>query len=115
MIKNQNKTLILKNKYIQPLNLWLFKLALHGNQSRQRTRFIASLYEKMNEIDTVKEKTLQIYADKDDAGKPKILTNDKGESEYYLTPENKGKYIKEYGDFLERELPYPLDTKERKE
>lgn len=70
------KKLVLKNYFLWPiasfgivdLANWLVELKLHGKQSRQRTRFVKILAERVNELNAERQRLFDEYGEKNRKG-----------------------------------------------
>lgn len=81
------KKLTLKNTFfirndslgIVPLTQWLAQQMLHGKESRNRTRFLKLVDERVNEIDAERLRLAEEYAEKkkDKDGKEQVVYLDK--------------------------------------
>lgn len=104
--------LILKNKHLPALSDWLSSLALGGKESRERTKFIELLRPGISELFSLRQGLLFKYAEKDEAGKPKMKTEEvpqadgtiKDKSTFDLTDENSKKFKEELTEFLNKDF-----------
>lgn len=89
----------LGNRYVLSLAQWLNNLALVGRESRERTKFVEALNEQLKDIDAMRLEFLCKYAEKDEEGEPKKVTNETGE--HFVIPDDKlSEFEKEYADYL---------------
>lgn len=110
--KNQNSTLVLKNYMIETLGKWLNGLSLSGKESRERTRFVRLLSERVKETTEFKKEIQEKYATKDKDGKFKMnvvsfmMTDGKEENkkEEVDFGENQEKAEQEWKDYQEEEF-----------
>lgn len=99
---------ILKNKYIIGLASWLNELSLQGADSRERTRFVNVLIERINENEKFRTGLLDQYCEKEEDGKTKkkkVLEN--GEEVWDVSDENMILYQKEFTDLMDED--YTMD------
>lgn len=92
-------SLILKNKHLVGLAGWLSELSLSGRQSRERTRFVNSLVERIKENEEERKKLVDKYCEKDENGKNKTKEVD-GIAVWDMTEDNIKKYTGEYTELL---------------
>lgn len=95
--------LILKNKHLLFLISYLNKFVIAGNESRQRSRFIASVIERTKEMDVERVKMLEKHSNKDKDGKSIKIKSEKGDS-YDLSIENMTKFQNEYNDYMNEDF-----------
>ena len=107
----KNKTLVLKNKYLTLLAVWLSKQGLAGNDSRQRYRFIDLLRDRIKEIENERVKIVEKYATKDKDKKPVreiVIAERDGKpvqiEQYKFDRDNKKKFEEEFDGYLEEEF-----------
>lgn len=115
------KTLTLKNYYfwgyllergekVYSLSEWLAKLLLHGKESRQRTRFLKLVSDRLKEIDDERKKMMEENAKKKD-GKIVYLDEKGKETEKetgQIKIENVEKLKQQFNDYLNED--YVIDV-----
>src|SRR3990167_7532413 len=72
------KALTIQNNLVRPLAEWLGKQALHGAESRQRSRFIKLLAERNDDGEKYRIELCKKHSEKDEKGEP-IMLDEKGE------------------------------------
>lgn len=101
----------LKNKYLVSLGSWLNELSLQGNESRERTRFVNMLIERINENEKFRTELLDKYVNKDESGQKKKTTNPETKEEVWdISEHNMNEYIREYSELMEED--YVMDILE---
>ena len=99
---------------IGPLGQWLQSIALSGQESRQRTKFLELLAPTGREIEKKRLDMLEDYAEKDTLGLPrKKMKMDpaiqKEREHYDLTEESEKKFQKEFEIYLKSECIISVD------
>jgi len=98
----------IKNKYLVGLASWLNEVSLQGSESRERTRFINVLVERITENEKFRMELLDKHVTKDDSNQMKKKTNEITNEEVWdISDENMILFTKEYGDLMEEE--YVMD------
>ena len=98
------------NQGITSIQDWLMKQMLHGAESRNRTRFIKLLSERMAEIDKTIEDLKNKYIVKNDKGEilyekdGKETTDPNGATMKFGSPEDMLTLNKDIGDYLNEDL-----------
>ncbi len=101
--------LTLKNRHLEFLAIYLNKFAIAGNESRQRSRFIEIMKERLEEIDKERIQMAEKNSKKDKDGKPIKIESEKGSS-YDLSKEGLKLFQEEYNTYLNEE--YIIDILE---
>jgi hypothetical protein len=91
----------IKNHEIEQFASFLLTLELKGKQSRMRTRLCKILAERLKQVEEERMDLIEMYSDKDDNGKPKVVV-DQGRSVYSLN--DKVAFDNEYRTLLEEEF-----------
>lgn len=97
----------IKNKYIIGLASWLNELSLQGIESRERTRFVNVLIERINENEKFRTDLLDKYVEKDTDGQKIKKTSETGEEVWDISEDNSIIFAKEYNDLMDDE--YVMD------
>lgn len=105
-----SNALKIPNKFILGLASWLAEQPLGGRESRERSRFVTVASEHLQEVEKERKEIIEKFANKDEDGKPKIITVDNGDSRYDIPDEKKAEMEKEYLDLLDEE--WVLDVSE---
>lgn len=100
----------IQNKHLVGLASWLNELQLGGKESRERTRFVGLLVEKIQETEKFRNELLDKYVEKDKDGQRKKKMNEAEQEVWDISEDNIEKYQKEYADLLEDE--FVLDSSE---
>ncbi len=94
------KVFKIKNSLIIGLVNFLGQQSLHGNESRQRTRFIKLLTERAVEIEKTKKEIIAKYAKKDEKGEVKVKKEQNGATSYDFEDGQIDKANKELEEYL---------------
>jgi len=98
------KSFTLKNKYLVGLASWLNEISLQGAESRERTRFVNVLIERITESEKFRAEALDRYTTRDENGEMKKKINEITNEEVWdISDENVILFSKEYGDLMEEE------------
>ena len=104
-------TFKLKNKYIASFINWLVMQSLKGQYSRARSRFVATLQERVKEYQKFLTELVEKYVEKDEKGKPKVIA-----TEYqFKTDKDKEDYIKELNDLKNEEFILDITDANKKD
>ena len=106
MTKKTNTTLVIKNNLLNPFAIWLNMQQLVGKESRERTRFVALLGERIAEIGKQGNELQEKYAVKDKDGKPKKITTGEGKEKKEVIDfgKNKEKADQEWEEYMSEEF-----------
>lgn len=99
------KSLTFKNWQVIPLATWLSQLFLHGKESRNRTRFIKLLSERIQEIEKERIGLMEKHQAKNKKGKPLWIDENGKDTEDRMKGKNykidqKEKFDKEFNDYF---------------
>ena len=97
----------LQNKYVVGLASWLNELSLQGAESRERTRFVNVLIERIQENEKFRTDLLEKFVEKDENGQKKKKVNELNEEVWDIPEDKLTEYVKEYTDLMEDE--YVMD------
>lgn len=101
------KSLKLQNKHLVGLASWLNELSLAGVESRERTRFVNVLIERITENEKFRAELLDKYVTKEDGKMKKKMNEVTGEEVWDISDENIVLFQKEYSDLMDEE--YVMD------
>ena len=93
----------IKNKFIVGLGSWLNELQLSGKESRERTRFVSLLVDRLTEVEKFRADLLDKHVEKDEKGEKKKLMMEDQEI-WDMTPENQVSYAKELNELMDEEF-----------
>jgi len=93
----------IKNKFIVGLGSWLNELPLSGKESRERTRFVSLLVDRLTEVEKFRTDLLEKHVKKDEKGEKKKVMIEEQEI-WDMTPENQVSYGKELTDLMDEEF-----------
>lgn len=94
----------IKNKFLVGLGSWLNELQLSGKESRERTRFVNLLVDRLTENEKFRAELIRKYAQKDEEGNPKKRMEEGAGEIWDLLPEDMEKYAKEYNEMMDEEF-----------
>lgn len=92
----------IKRKYILSLGQWIAGLALSGQQSRNRTKFVEQLSEEIKESELVRIEIVKKYGVLDEKGEPKLVEKD-GKNHYDIPDDKLEAFNKEIADYMEQD------------
>lgn len=102
-----DKKLKLENSQLAGFASWLNELNLDGAQSRERTRIVKMMANRIEEIEDFRLEILNKYSEKDENGKNKM--NEDGKS-VMLVDDKKDKFIEEIKDLYAEEYTFNIDA-----
>lgn len=94
----------IQNKFLVGLASWLSEIQLGGIESRERTRFVNILVERIQENEKFRLELLDKYTEKDEEGNKKKKMNEFEEEVWDLSPENTILYTKEFGELMDEDF-----------
>lgn len=94
----------IKNKYVLGLASWLNDLQLYGKESRERTRFVSVLSERLAETDKFRNSMVEKYVEKGEDGKSKTKVGDDGVEVWDIKAEELPKFEKEYNELMDEDF-----------
>jgi hypothetical protein len=92
----------IKNGEVENFCNFLLTLELKGKQSRMRTRFIRLLNEHVQLIKSEHKELILVYANLEEDGTPRILTNESGQQVYDI--KDMASFNREYSELMLEEL-----------
>lgn len=97
-------SLKIQNKYLVGLASWLNELPLGGSESRERTRFVRMLVDRITENEKFRGELLDKYVEKEtDGQKKKKIQETTGEEVWDISEENSVLFAKDYADLMDEE------------
>lgn len=106
-LKNFHLDFLLGNKEIDRKS-WLDQPLEDGKLTRSRNKFIKVAQEKLNERNEARIALIKKYANKDEAGEAKIITDENGSQRYDLSPEGMADFNKEYVALMDEEVIFDI-------
>lgn len=93
----------IKNKFIVGLGSWLNELQLSGKESRERTRFVSLLIDRLAEVEKFKIDLLDKYVEKDKKGEKKKKMIESTEI-WDMSPENQIPFSTDMNELMDEEF-----------
>lgn len=94
----------IKNKFLVGLGSWLNELQLSGKESRERTRFVNLLVDRLTENEKFRAELIKKYAQKDEEGNPRKRTEEGAGEIWDILPEDMEAYAKEYNEMMNEDF-----------
>ena len=98
----------IQNKYLSSLAQWLQLLVLDGRKSRERTRFVKLLQDRLKEVNGFYQGLIEKYVKKDKNGRYKTRLVDGVQVFKFETKKDEKDYIKEVEDLFSEEFKLDL-------
>lgn len=97
---------VIKNSQVLGFASWLNELELNGRQSRERSRVVKILAEKIREIEKFRLEILEKYSQKDKKGKSKVGKDNKM---VLLDDKKKEQFVTEVTELYNEEFELAID------
>ena len=105
------EAIILKNKHLQHLGMWLLSLTLPGKESLERTKFVEILNVGISDLEKVRLELVDEFAERDELGEKKIVqkpTQFGKEVNAYDMGKNQKAFDEAAAEVLNRDFAVPI-------